>query len=253
MRAELSRVEISGPEAAGRAPPSWPRDDLRKAGKITGDLVFTVVDERDRDQRRRPSCAESPSRAEPAGATPDRAGPRPWPRRRGHGRGDGCATRGPALAVGAALPRWSPCVTHAVPASRRVAAVALSTRVRGSSRVRSLVAAVVARVAVVVDSRPSSTAVAAVVARRAVGRLQPWSLGSCDRPVGRTRRRWLQPSSTPSVGPASRRRLQPSRTRPAARRSRATASAAPSRGCRPSRRRHGVHRRRRLGRLRGVA
>jgi valyl-tRNA synthetase len=42
MRAPLSRVEISGPEAAVRAAETAAAD-LRKAGKITGDLVFTSV------------------------------------------------------------------------------------------------------------------------------------------------------------------------------------------------------------------
>ncbi len=42
MRAPLSRVEISGPEAAVRAAETA-AEDLRKAGKITGDLVFTSV------------------------------------------------------------------------------------------------------------------------------------------------------------------------------------------------------------------
>ena len=42
MRAPLSRVEISGPEAAVRAAETA-SGDLRKAGKITGDLVFTSV------------------------------------------------------------------------------------------------------------------------------------------------------------------------------------------------------------------
>src|SRR6476646_4412982 len=41
MRAELSRVEISGPEEQVEATKSA-AEDLRKAGKITGDLVFTV-------------------------------------------------------------------------------------------------------------------------------------------------------------------------------------------------------------------
>jgi len=41
MRAELSRVEISGPEDQVEATKSA-AEDLRKAGKITGDLVFTV-------------------------------------------------------------------------------------------------------------------------------------------------------------------------------------------------------------------
>src|SRR4051812_11937189 len=41
MRAELSRVEITGPEAQVRAAEAA-ADDLRKTGKITGDLVFTV-------------------------------------------------------------------------------------------------------------------------------------------------------------------------------------------------------------------
>ena len=43
MRAELSRVEITGPEAQVRAA-EQASDDLRKTGKITGDLVFTVTD-----------------------------------------------------------------------------------------------------------------------------------------------------------------------------------------------------------------
>ena len=42
MRAPLSRVEISGPDAAVRAAETA-SEDLRKAGKITGDLVFTSV------------------------------------------------------------------------------------------------------------------------------------------------------------------------------------------------------------------
>jgi len=42
MRAELARVEIRGPEAHVRAA-ELAADDLRKAGKITGDLVFTVA------------------------------------------------------------------------------------------------------------------------------------------------------------------------------------------------------------------
>jgi len=41
MRAELSRVEISGPEAQIRAI-ELAADDLRRSGKVTGDLVFTV-------------------------------------------------------------------------------------------------------------------------------------------------------------------------------------------------------------------
>ena len=41
MRAELSRVEITGPGGPGRADEAA-ADDLRKAGRITGDLVFTV-------------------------------------------------------------------------------------------------------------------------------------------------------------------------------------------------------------------
>jgi valyl-tRNA synthetase len=41
MRAELSRVEISGPEGLVRAA-ELASADLRKSGKITGDLVFTV-------------------------------------------------------------------------------------------------------------------------------------------------------------------------------------------------------------------
>ncbi|WP_248582514.1 valine--tRNA ligase [Nocardioides sp. InS609-2] len=41
MRAELSRVEISGPEALVRAA-EQAESDLRRSGKIVGDLVFTV-------------------------------------------------------------------------------------------------------------------------------------------------------------------------------------------------------------------
>ncbi len=44
MRAELSRVEISGPEALVRAAEAA-ADDLRRSGKITGDLVFTATGE----------------------------------------------------------------------------------------------------------------------------------------------------------------------------------------------------------------
>ena len=43
MRAELARVEITGPAAAVRAAETA-ADDLRKAGKITGELSFTVDD-----------------------------------------------------------------------------------------------------------------------------------------------------------------------------------------------------------------
>ncbi|MBB6626728.1 valine--tRNA ligase [Nocardioides sp. KIGAM211] len=45
MRAELSRVEIAGPEALVRAA-EGAASDLRRSGKITGDLVFTVVEDR---------------------------------------------------------------------------------------------------------------------------------------------------------------------------------------------------------------
>ena len=48
MRAELSRVEITGPAGAGRRGPSRPRDDLRGAGKITGELVLAMGRRRDR-------------------------------------------------------------------------------------------------------------------------------------------------------------------------------------------------------------
>jgi valyl-tRNA synthetase len=41
MKAELSRVEVSGPEDRVRAVEAA-AEDLRKAGKITGDLVLTV-------------------------------------------------------------------------------------------------------------------------------------------------------------------------------------------------------------------
>ena len=43
MRAELSRVEVSGPEALVRAA-ELAANDLRATGKITGDLVFTVAE-----------------------------------------------------------------------------------------------------------------------------------------------------------------------------------------------------------------
>jgi valyl-tRNA synthetase len=43
MRAPLSRVEISGPEELVRAA-QQAADDLRKAGKITGELVFTPTE-----------------------------------------------------------------------------------------------------------------------------------------------------------------------------------------------------------------
>jgi valyl-tRNA synthetase len=40
MRAELSRVEVSGPPAL-LAAAAAAADDLRKVGRITGELVFT--------------------------------------------------------------------------------------------------------------------------------------------------------------------------------------------------------------------
>jgi valyl-tRNA synthetase len=43
MRAELSRVEIAGPEELVRAA-ELAAADLRAAGKIVGDLVFTATD-----------------------------------------------------------------------------------------------------------------------------------------------------------------------------------------------------------------
>ncbi|MEO5850956.1 MAG: class I tRNA ligase family protein, partial [Nocardioides sp.] len=46
MRAELSRVEISGPAAAVRAAEAA-ADDLRKTGKITGELRFVAGDDTD--------------------------------------------------------------------------------------------------------------------------------------------------------------------------------------------------------------
>jgi valyl-tRNA synthetase len=46
MRAPLSRVEIKGPERLVRAA-GLAADDLRRSGKITGDLVFTVVEDAD--------------------------------------------------------------------------------------------------------------------------------------------------------------------------------------------------------------
>lgn len=45
MRTELSRVEITGPEALVKHA-ELATTDLRAAGKITGDLVFTISDER---------------------------------------------------------------------------------------------------------------------------------------------------------------------------------------------------------------
>jgi valyl-tRNA synthetase len=44
MRAELSRVEITGPEDMVRAA-EQAADDLRRTGRITGDLVFTVAED----------------------------------------------------------------------------------------------------------------------------------------------------------------------------------------------------------------
>ncbi|WP_435742472.1 valine--tRNA ligase [Nocardioides sp. SYSU DS0663] len=44
MRAELSRVEVRGPEQLVRAA-EVAADDLRRSGKVTGDLVFTVDDQ----------------------------------------------------------------------------------------------------------------------------------------------------------------------------------------------------------------
>jgi valyl-tRNA synthetase len=44
MRAELSRVEIAGPEQLVRAAETA-ADDLRRTGRVTGDLVFTVAPE----------------------------------------------------------------------------------------------------------------------------------------------------------------------------------------------------------------
>ena len=52
MRAELSRVEITGPEALVAAV-AQAEHDLRAVGKIIGDLVFTVVDDAERAQGRR--------------------------------------------------------------------------------------------------------------------------------------------------------------------------------------------------------
>jgi valyl-tRNA synthetase len=46
MRAELSRVEVSGPAALVTAAEAA-ADDLRKAGKVTGELVFTTQDDLD--------------------------------------------------------------------------------------------------------------------------------------------------------------------------------------------------------------
>jgi valyl-tRNA synthetase len=46
MRAELARVEVAGPGALVRAAQAA-ADDLCKAGKITGDLVFTARDDLD--------------------------------------------------------------------------------------------------------------------------------------------------------------------------------------------------------------
>lgn len=46
MRAELARVEVAGP-AGLVAAARHASDDLRKAGKITGELVFTTRDDLD--------------------------------------------------------------------------------------------------------------------------------------------------------------------------------------------------------------
>jgi valyl-tRNA synthetase len=46
MRAELSRVEIAGPGALVTAAEAA-AEDLRKVGKVTGDLVFTTRDDLD--------------------------------------------------------------------------------------------------------------------------------------------------------------------------------------------------------------
>ena len=54
MRAELSRVEITGPEAMVRAAEQAARRPAR-TGRITGDLEFTVDDDRE------PSCPSPPS------------------------------------------------------------------------------------------------------------------------------------------------------------------------------------------------
>jgi valyl-tRNA synthetase len=43
MRAELSRVEITGPEELVRAA-QLAAGDLRKTGKITGELIFTPAE-----------------------------------------------------------------------------------------------------------------------------------------------------------------------------------------------------------------
>ncbi len=44
MKTELTRVEVIGPEAQIAAV-RMAGDDLRKVGKITGDLVFTLADD----------------------------------------------------------------------------------------------------------------------------------------------------------------------------------------------------------------
>ena len=115
MKAPLARVEITGP-ATQVARCELAADDLRSSGKITGDLVFTVVADADADQRRR-------------GAGRDRLRPEP------------------AQWRAAPLPR---ALVRAAPTLRSSAAVAAapwsSPRCRGSAVVslRPLVALVVA-------------------------------------------------------------------------------------------------------------
>ena len=58
MRAELSRVEITGPEALVRAA-EQAAGDLRRTGKITGDLVFTVDEAADASSASPPSWPRS--------------------------------------------------------------------------------------------------------------------------------------------------------------------------------------------------
>ena len=75
MRAELSRVEITGPEALVRAA-ELAAADLRATGKITGDLVFTVDDSAS-EISVRPSWPRSPLRASGRAESPHMRGLRP--------------------------------------------------------------------------------------------------------------------------------------------------------------------------------
>ncbi|MEI5672568.1 MULTISPECIES: valine--tRNA ligase [unclassified Nocardioides] len=60
MRAELSRVEVTGPEALVRAA-ELAADDLRRTGKVTGDLVFTPTGETGQEISVHAELAETPT------------------------------------------------------------------------------------------------------------------------------------------------------------------------------------------------